>query len=97
MNLTNECVWRNVTSPMADINLRTAGNVPGAYYVDDSCIDCDRCRSEAPDFFQRDDATGLTIVYRQPETSAEISLAEDALEGCPTDSIGRDGAAHGQG
>lgn len=78
---------------MAEPKLRTPENVPGAYYVDDTCIDCDQCRSQAPDFFQRLDSVGYTIVHRQPQTPGEIALAEEAREGCPTDSIGRDGVS----
>ena len=70
---------------------RLAENVAGRYYVDDSCIDCDLCRGNAPDFFKRNDETGFSIVHRQPETPTEIALAEEALEGCPTESIGNDG------
>lgn len=67
-------------------------NVPGAYYVDDSCIDCDMCRNTAPDFFKRYDEGGYTVAVRQPQTPEEIALAEEALHECPTDSIGNDGA-----
>ena len=76
---------------MAEPRLRTPENVPGSYYVDETCIDCDQCRSQAPEFFQRLDSAGYTIVHRQPETPEEIARAEEALEGCPTESIGNDG------
>ncbi len=76
---------------MAEPTLKTPGNVPGPYYVDETCTDCDLCRSIATQFFRRLDSTGYTIVHRQPITPAEISLAEEAREGCPTDSIGSDG------
>jgi len=76
---------------MANLNDRLPQNVPGRYYVDSSCIDCDLCRSTAPDFFKRDDEIGSSIVYRQPVTQEEVDLAEDARTGCPTESIGNDG------
>ena len=76
---------------MADKHQRNSANAGGAYYVDASCVDCDICRHDAPDFFQRDDDAGVSFVYRQPQTAAEIQEAEAALNGCPTDSIGRDG------
>jgi ferredoxin len=66
-------------------------NVPGAYYNDTTCIDCDLCREMAPQFFKRQDDGGYTYVYRQPFTPEEIALAEDALASCPTDTIGNDG------
>jgi ferredoxin len=76
---------------MAKPTLRLPENAPGSFYVDESCIDCDRCRSDAPAFFHRNDSIGLTVVYRQPASPEEIALAEEALAGCPTDSIGREG------
>ncbi|HEY8965252.1 MAG TPA: ferredoxin, partial [Candidatus Methylacidiphilales bacterium] len=59
-----------------------------AFFVDNSCIDCDLCRSNAPRFFTRQDDGGYTYVYKQPETDEEIAEAREALEGCPSDSIG---------
>jgi ferredoxin len=76
---------------MANPHDRLESNIPGRYYVDSSCIDCDLCRSTAPDFFKRDDELGYSIVYRQPVTQAELELAEEARMGCPTESIGNDG------
>ena len=76
---------------MADPTLRTPENVPGAYYVDDTCIDCDLCRSQAPQFFRREDHSGYTVVYRQPTTPGELAIAEEARQSCPTETIGNDG------
>jgi ferredoxin len=79
-------------SIMANPQDKAPENVPGPYYNDTTCIDCDLCRELAPQFFKRQDDGGYTFVYRQPETSEEIALAEDARISCPTDSIGNDGA-----
>lgn len=76
---------------MADKANRLPQNVPGAFYVDSTCIDCDMCRSAAPDFYRRDEELGMSIVYRQPVTPEERAQAEEAKQGCPTDSIGNDG------
>lgn len=76
---------------MASITDRLPQNILGRYYVDTTCIDCGLCRTIAPDFFQRDDETGFSIVYRQPVTEEEIVLAEEARASCPTESIGNDG------
>jgi ferredoxin len=76
---------------MAEKTERLLQNVAGAYYVDSSCIDCDMCRSTAPDVFKRDEDIGMSIAYHQPVTSEEIALAEEAKTGCPTESIGNDG------
>ena len=76
---------------MANQNDKTAPNVPGPYYVDATCIDCDLCRNAAPQFLRRYDEGGYTYVYRQPVTTEEIAEAEEARGICPTDSIGNDG------
>ena len=76
---------------MATTTERLPQNIVGRYYVDSSCIDCDLCRNTAPAFFKRDDEIGFSIVHRQPATPEELALAEEAREGCPTESIGNDG------
>ena len=76
---------------MAERTERLPQNVVGPYYVDSTCIDCDMCRSTAPDSFRRDEKIGMTIVYRQPVSREEHALAEEAKQGCPTESIGNDG------
>ena len=77
------------STTMPDINDRLPTNVPGPFYVDSTCIDCDSCRSIAPQFFQRDDDLGMSVVVLQPTTAEEIDLCVEALEHCPTESIGR--------
>jgi ferredoxin len=77
---------------MANVAERTPGNVPGPYYVDASCIDCDQCRALAPDLFERNPDTGMGFVKRQPATEDEKLLAEEARLACATESIGNDGA-----
>ena len=76
---------------MADRNLKTPENVPGRFYVDNTCIDCGMCPSTAPQFFKRFDEGGYSVVFHQPQTDAELTLAEQACSACPTDSIGNDG------
>lgn len=76
---------------MAEKINRLSENVAGPYYIDSSCIDCDMCRSTAPDFFRRNEEIGMSVVYRQPATLEEFALAEEAKQGCPTESIGNDG------
>ena len=78
-------------STMANRNDKPPENVPGPYYVDATCIDCDLCRNVAPQFLRRQDEGGYTYVHRQPLSREEIALAEEALRACPTDSIGNDG------
>jgi ferredoxin len=75
---------------MPSLSERLPQNVPGHFYVDASCIDCDLCRNTAPEFFRRDDEIGFSFVHRQPVTPAEIALAEEARDACPSESIGSD-------
>lgn len=82
---------RKANRTMANRNQKTAGNVAGPFYVDDSCIDCDICRKEFPEYFSRNDDGGFSVVHRQPQTPAEWARAQEALESCPTESIGNDG------
>jgi ferredoxin len=83
--------WKGKNMPnRLDKNI---SNVPGAYYVDGSCIDCDMCREIAPDVFRRDEEVGLSYVFHQPVTESEKVLAEEARTSCPTESIGNDGTA----
>ncbi len=77
---------------MANILERLSPNATGRFYVDASCIDCDLCRNTAPEFFSRHEELGFSIVHRQPSTSEEVQLADEAMSGCPTESIGADGA-----
>ena len=76
---------------MANRNEKNPGNVPGPFYVDSTCIDCGMCPANTPAFFRLNDDIGMSIVYRQPVTEEEWKLAHEALEACPTESIGDDG------
>lgn len=78
---------------MPDLSDRLPQNVPGAFYVDSQCIDCDLCRETAPMVFSRHEETGYSYVHRQPTTADEIALAQEAMEGCPVEAIGNDGEA----
>jgi glyoxylase-like metal-dependent hydrolase (beta-lactamase superfamily II)/ferredoxin len=62
-------------------------NAPGAFFVDDSCIDCDACRQIAPDTFARSPRHGQSFVAAQPAAGAE-TRALMAVVACPTASIG---------
>ena len=71
---------------MAERARQVAENVPGEFFVDSTCIDCDTCRQLAPDTFA--EAAEYSYVHRQPETAAEQRQALQALVACPTGSIG---------
>lgn len=78
---------------MASRENRYPDNVPGRFYVDEQCIDCDACRETAPSHFRRNDERGYSYVYRQPVAPDEIARCQAALEGCPVEAIGDDGEA----
>src|ERR1051326_1974227 len=71
---------------MADPALRLDENVPGDFYVDSTCIDCDACRVLAPAVFS--DERDQSFVFHQPESEEELLAAPKALIPCPTPSIG---------
>ena len=71
---------------MANYAERLPENVPGDFFVDATCIDCDACRQIAPATFR--DHGDQSSVYRQPETQEETRLALMSLVACPTGSIG---------
>lgn len=75
---------------LPDRNDRVKENVPGAYYVDSSCIDCDVCRDTAPDNFVRSDENSYSFVFKQPVNDEERALCEEALLCCPVEAIGND-------
>ena len=76
---------------MANPADRLPQNVPGNFFVDSQCIDCDLCRETAPTIFARHDESGYSFVQRQPVTPEEIAAAEEARQGCPVDAIGNNG------
>lgn len=76
---------------MADKKLKNPENVPGKFYVDNTCIDCDQCRNIAPKSFARQDDGSYSYVFKQPQSVEETAQAEEARISCPTDSIGSDG------
>lgn len=77
---------------MADPADKYDNNVDGEFYVDDQCIDCDLCRETAPENFTREEDGGFSFVYKQAENDDERALCEEAMEGCPVEAIGNDGA-----
>ena len=76
---------------MADKSQKYPENVPGAFYVDNTCIDCDACRQVAPNNFGRNDDDGYTFVCKQPADDAEKQQMMEAVQNCPVECIGIDG------
>ena len=74
---------------MADPRKMVAENVPGDFFVDSTCIDCDTCRQLAPQVYGQ--ARDYSYVRRQPTGDEETRQAMQALLACPTGSIGTTG------
>jgi ferredoxin len=72
---------------MADPEQRWPDNAPGAYFVDDHCIDCDLCRTTAPRNFRRSTG-GYSFVGQQPASPSETAEVRQALQECPVSAIG---------
>lgn len=75
---------------MAELKEKLPDNVPGRFYVDRMCIDCDVCRDTAPANFTRNDENGYSYVYKQPSDPEEIALCQEAILACPVEAIGDD-------
>jgi ferredoxin len=53
---------------------------------------CHLCRETAPANFKRNDDGGHSFVYKQAESPEEEALCKEAMEGCPVEAIGDNGA-----
>jgi len=71
---------------LAKLSSRLPDNVPGEFFVDATCIDCDTCRRVAPAVFV--EGAGHSFVGAQPRDVQERRRAFMALVACPTASIG---------
>lgn len=75
---------------MADKAKKLPGNVPGPFYVDETCLFCLLCINNAPAHFKEVD--GHAVVCKQPETEEEKALCRQTMADCPAESIGSDEA-----
>ena len=76
---------------MEDTSGKLAKNVPGEYYVSESCDGCAYCGMVAPENFDFDKPTNTYYIARQPQTPDEVELVGEAMEDCPVDAIHRNG------
>ena len=76
---------------MANLDDRVAGGAAGKWYVDSSCIDCDVCRTTAPNNFKANEDEGFSYVFKQPENAEEEAQCAEAKASCPVEAIGDDG------
>lgn len=72
---------------MARLSDRLPQNVPGEFYVDSTCIDCETCMIVAPGTFA-ESSDSMSYVHTQPGTPEATHRALMALVACPTGSIG---------
>ena len=77
---------------MARVADRLPQNVPGEFFVDSTCIDCETCMIVAPETFAESDAE-MSFVHHQPEDASARHRALMAMIACPTSSIGTVGEA----
>jgi ferredoxin len=76
---------------VADPRDKVPDNIPGRYFVDAQCIDCDVCRVTAPANFQRNEEKGYSYVSLQPSSAEEEAQCQEAMDCCPVEAIGNDG------
>jgi glyoxylase-like metal-dependent hydrolase (beta-lactamase superfamily II)/ferredoxin len=79
---------------MANLKKGVPENIPGEFFVDSTCIDCDTCRQIAPAVFG--EAATTAYVHHQPGNETDREMALRALVCCPTGSIGSLGDARPQ-
>jgi ferredoxin len=77
-------------NPMADKTRILKENLPGKWYVDDSCTPCHVCLEEAPKLLKYNEDQTYVYFFKQPESADELDAAQRALDICPTGSIGND-------
>jgi ferredoxin len=78
---------------MPDKTHKLPENVPGAWYVDDTCTPCRVCLdvAGADQFLKYNDGETYVYIYKQPEGDAELEAAKEAAAICPQNAIGEDG------
>ncbi len=77
---------------MADPKNKWPDNVPGKFYVDKECILCSVCSDAAPSNFKMSKDEDHDMVYKQPVSSEELAQCYEAMENCPVEAIGDNGA-----
>lgn len=78
---------------MAEKSQKVPENVPGPWYVDDTCTPCRVCLDVplAENFLKYNDDETYVYFYRQPEGPEEIESATETMAICPQNAIGEDG------
>lgn len=55
--------------------------------VNSACIGCGICASIAPDVFEMDNETGMSVVKDGAFSEEDLTKAKEAQEACPTGAI----------
>jgi ferredoxin len=78
---------------MAEKTHKLPENVPGPWYVDDTCTPCRVCLDVdlADRLLKYNDDETYVYFFKQPEGDAEINAAHEAMAICPQNAIGSDG------
>ncbi|MDE3058048.1 MAG: ferredoxin [Bacteroidota bacterium] len=82
-----------IGNPSGKVGKPHPDNVPGRFYVLDTCNGCGLCLSYAIHSFSFDDSGLFYYVYRQPDTEDETDDVRKAMSVCPMDCICDDGQA----
>jgi ferredoxin len=65
-------------------------NAEGKFWIDqDSCLACAVCYDDefAPQNIEYDDKTGMSYVFKQPETEEEFKAVRKAIDYCCVEAI----------
>jgi ferredoxin len=78
---------------VAEETLQYIRNVPGKYWVEQNiCLSHQCCDYEAPSNFRVEKANAwIARVYKQPESPAEETQCQEAMNCCPMGAIHDDG------
>lgn len=78
---------------MADKNAKLPENVPGPWYVDNTCTPCRTCMEVGgvDAILKYNDDESYVYFHKQPEGAEETAVAEEAAAVCPQNAIGNDG------
>jgi ferredoxin len=60
----------------------------GRFWVDqDVCMFCKARIVEAPENIRFDEVLGMSYVFKQPESAAELKAVESAIRNCPVEAV----------
>ncbi len=78
---------------MADKTHKLPENVPGPWYVDDTCTPCRVCLDvpNAAQILKYNDGETYVYVHTQPQGDEQVAAATEAAAVCPQNAIGNDG------